>query len=31
MFVTDGPILAENTHPDFTVLSDGAPDSAPDT
>jgi len=25
MFVTDAPILAENTHSDFTVLSDGAP------
>ena len=27
MFVTDAPILRENTHQDFTVLSDGAPDT----
>jgi len=26
LFITDAPILAENTHSDFTVLSDGAPD-----
>lgn len=25
LFVTDAPILAENTHADLTVLSDGAP------
>jgi hypothetical protein len=25
LFVTDAPILAENTHADITVLSDGAP------
>jgi hypothetical protein len=31
MFVTDAPILAENTHADFTVLSDGAPESVPET
>jgi hypothetical protein len=31
MFVTDAPILTENTHSDFTVLSDGAPESAPQT
>ena len=28
MFVTDAPILSENSHQDFTVLSDGAPDAA---
>ena len=27
LFVTDAPILSENTHADFTVLSDGAPDT----
>jgi len=27
LYVTDAPILAENTHQDFTVLSDGAPDT----
>jgi hypothetical protein len=27
LFVTDAPILSENTHQDFTVLSDGAPDT----
>jgi hypothetical protein len=27
LFVTDAPILAENTHSDLTVLSDGAPDT----
>ena len=26
LFVTDAPILAENMHPDYTVLSNGAPD-----
>jgi hypothetical protein len=31
MFVTDAPVLAENIHPDCKVLSDGAPDPAPDT
>jgi hypothetical protein len=31
MFVTDAPILTENTHADFTVLSDGAPESTPET
>jgi hypothetical protein len=30
LFVTDAPILAENTHSSFTVLADGAPeDSGP--
>lgn len=27
LYVTDAPILSENTHQDFTVLSDGAPDA----
>jgi hypothetical protein len=27
MFVTDAPILSENMHQDFTVLSNGAPDT----
>ncbi len=31
LFVTDAPILTENTHSDFTVLSDGAPESTPET
>ena len=28
LFVTDAPILAENMHPEFTVLSDGAPEES---
>jgi len=28
LFVTDAPILAENTHPDFTVLTNGAEEVA---
>lgn len=27
LYVTDAPILTEHTHPDFTVLSTGAPES----
>jgi hypothetical protein len=27
LFVTDAPILAENVHSDFTVLSTGAPEA----
>ena len=27
LYVTDAPILTENTHSDFTVLSTGAPES----
>jgi hypothetical protein len=29
LFITDAPILAENMHPDFTVLSDGALEEEP--